>query len=63
MAALSYLVVSYGCFEPSQPLGITSGLKKAFIKIYHMVERTDNLNKAEARPEEASEKKKSSHEN
>ena len=33
------------CFEPSQLLGITSGLKKTFIKRY-IVERT---NKAEIR--------------
>ena len=39
------------CFEPSQPLGITPGLKETFIKRY-VVERT---NKAEIRPEEQSE--------
>ena len=39
------------CFEPSQPLGIISGLKEAFIK-RHIVER---VNKAEIRPEEQSE--------
>ena len=48
------------CFEPSQPLGITSGLKETFIKSY-IVERT---NKAEIRPEEEqSEKTKSCREN
>ena len=36
------------CFEPSQPLGITSGLKETFIKRYK-VERT---NTAEGRPKE-----------
>ena len=46
-------------FEPSQPLGITSGLKETFIK-KHTVERT---NKAEIRPEEQSEKTESSREN
>ena len=44
------------CFEPSQPLGIISGLKKTFIK-RHMVDRT---NKAEISPEEQSEKTESS---
>ena len=43
------------CFEPSQPLGIISGLKETFIK-RHIVERT---NKAEMRPEEQSEKTES----
>ena len=41
-----------GCFEPSQPLGIISGLKETFIKRYK-VERTS---KAEIRPEEQSQK-------
>ena len=36
------------CFEPSQPLGITSGLRETFIKRY-VVEMT---NTAEIRPEE-----------
>ena len=40
------------CFEPSQPLGIVSGLKETMKKRY-TVERT---NKAEVRPEEQSEK-------
>ena len=40
------------CFEPSQPLGIISGLKEIFIKKY-IVERTY---KTETRPEEQSEK-------
>ena len=40
------------CFEPSQPLGIISGLKETIIKRY-VVERT---NKAEIGPEEQSEK-------
>ena len=35
------------CFEPSQPLGIISGLKETFVKRYK-VERT---NKAEIRTE------------
>ena len=47
------------CFEPSQPLGIISGLKETFIKRY-IVERT---NKAEIRPEELSEKTESCREN
>ena len=42
------------CFEPSQPLGIISGLKETFIKRY-TVERT---NKAELRPQEQSEKRR-----
>ena len=40
------------CFEPSQLLGIISGLKETFIKRYK-VERT---NKADIRPEEQSQK-------
>ena len=48
-----------GCFEPSQPLGIISGLKETFIKRY-IVERT---NEAEIRPEEQSEKAESCREN
>ena len=47
------------CFEPSQPLGIISGLKETFIKRY-IVERT---NKAEIRPEEQSEKTERCREN
>ena len=47
------------CFEPSQPLGIISGLKETFIKRYK-VERT---NKAEIRPEEQSQKTESCREN
>ena len=47
------------CFEPSQPLGIISGLKETFIKRYK-VERT---NKAEIRPDEQSEKRESCWEN
>ena len=47
------------CFEPSQPLGITSGLKETFINRY-IVKRT---NKAEMRPEEQSEKTESCREN
>ena len=43
------------CFEPSQPLGIMSGLKGTFIKRY-TVEKTS---KAEIRPEEQSEKAES----
>ena len=50
---VSYLVD--WCFEPSQPLGITSGLKEAFIKRY-IVERTS---KTETGPEGQSEKKES----
>ena len=46
-------------FAPSQPLGITSGLKKTFIK-RHIVERT---NRAEIRPKEESEKTESCREN
>ena len=44
------------CFEPSQPLGILSGLKETFIK-RHIFKRT---NKAVIRPEERSEKTESS---
>ena len=44
------------CFEPSQPLGIVSGLKETVKKRY-TVERT---NKAEVRPEEQSEKAENS---
>ena len=40
------------CFEPSQPLGIISGLKETSIKRY-AVERS---NMAEIRPEELSKK-------
>ena len=47
------------CFEPSQPLGIISGLKETFIK-RHIVER---FNKEEIRPEEQSEKTESCREN
>ena len=47
------------CFEPSQPLGIISGLKETFIKRY-IVDR--NI-KTEVRPEEQSEKTDSSREN
>ena len=46
-------------FEPSQPLGITSGLKETFIE-RHIVERT---NKADIRPEEENEKAESCREN
>ena len=45
------------CFEPSQPLGIISGLKETFIKRY-VVERTNKV-----RPEERSEKAESCREN
>ena len=48
-----------GCFEPSQPLRIISGLKETFIKRY-VVERT---NKAELRPQEQSEKTASCRQN
>ena len=47
------------CFDPSQPLGITSGLTETFIERY-IVERT---NKAEIRPEEQSEKTERCREN
>ena len=40
------------CFEPSQSLGIISGLKETFIKRY-IVERTKT---AETRPKEQNEK-------
>ena len=43
------------CFEPSQPLGIISGLKETFLKRY-IVERTS---KAEIRPEEKGKKTES----
>ena len=47
------------CIEPSQPLGIISGLKETFIN-RHIVERTD---KAETRTVEQSEKAEGSREN
>ena len=47
------------CFDPSQPIGIISGLKETFIK-RHIVERT---NKAEIRSEEQSEKTETCREN
>ena len=48
-----------GCFKPSQPQRIISGLKETFIR-RHIVERT---NKAEIRPEEQSEKTETCREN
>ena len=53
---VTWLIV---CSEPSQPLGIISGLKETFIK-RHIVERT---NKAEIRPEKLSEKTETCREN
>ena len=47
------------CFEPSQPLGIISGLRETIIDIY-ILERT---NKAELRQQKQSEKTKSCREN
>ena len=47
------------CIEPSQPLGIISGLKETFIN-RHIVERTG---KAEIRPGEQNEKTESCREN
>ena len=47
------------CFEPSQALGVISGLKETFLKTY-IVERT---NKAEIRLEEHSKKTESCQEN
>ena len=47
------------CFEPSQPLGIISGLKETVIKRY-IDERTS---KADIRPEEQREKTESCREN
>ena len=47
------------CFEPSQPLGIISGLKETFRRRY-IAQRTT---KAEIRPEELSEKTESCREN
>ena len=41
------------CFQPSQPLGIISGLKETFIKRYNV----ERINKAAIRPEEQSKKK------
>ena len=55
---LEILLVNW-CFEPSQSLGIISGLKETFIKRY-VVERT---NKAELRAEEQSKKTESCREN
>ena len=46
-------------FEPSQPLGITSGLKETFIQRYI----GESTNKAEMRPEEQSGKRESRREN
>ena len=37
-------MVNWG-FEPSQPLGIISGLKEIFIKRYHIVERNSKTKK------------------
>ena len=48
-----------GCFKPSQPQRIISGLRETFIKRY-IVERTD---KAEIRPKEQNEKAESCQEN
>ena len=50
---------SHWCFEPTQPLGIISGLKETFTKRL-IVERT---NKAEIRPEEQCWKAESCQEN
>ena len=47
------------CFEPSQPLGIISGMKEIFMKRY-IAERTYET---EIRPEEQSEKTESCWEN
>ena len=47
------------CFEPSQPLGITLGLKETFIKRY-IVERTS---KTEIRSEEQNERLEKCQEN
>ena len=58
MSAEDCLFVSW-CFDPSQPLGITSGLRETFIKRY-IVERTS---KAEIRQVEQSEKTESRREN
>ena len=52
-------LVSWLVFEPSQPLGIISGLKEIFMKRY-TVEKT---NKAEIRLEEQSEKTESCQKN
>ena len=53
---LQGLQVSFNrCFEPSQPLGIISGLKETFTERY-IVERS---NKAEIRQEEVSEQTES----
>ena len=52
-----YLVNWYS--EPSQPLGITSGLKETLIKRY-IVERT---NKSEVRPGEQNQKTENCREN
>ena len=46
-------------FEPSQPLGIISGLKETFIKI----NKAEKTNTAEIRPEEQSQKTESCREN
>ena len=47
------------CFEPSQPLGIISGLKETFIRRYTL----ERSNKREIRPEELSQKAEDCREN
>ena len=56
---MNFKLVSYWCFEPSQPLGIISELKETFINRY-IVERT---NKTETGTEEQSEKTENYREN
>ena len=59
---INHITVRYvvsRCFEPSQPLGIISGLKQTLIKRYII----EKKNEAEIRPEEQSEKTESCREN
>ena len=56
MYVASFTILVNWCFEPSQPLGITSRLKETFIKRY-IVERTSNTEKK--RPKEQNEKTES----
>ena len=46
MYVASFTILVNWCFEPSQPLGITSRLKETFIKRY-IVERTSKTEQSE----------------
>ena len=56
---LTKLLLVSGCFKPSQPQMVTSGLRETFIKRY----KVEKINKAELKPEEQGEKAKSCREN